>query len=149
MSKEPKYKFDALSNKEKQYAQDFYDNKKVQVSRIRLLFANISLIVAILTLAGMLITAYSFVKEKGAKDAKIKSLFEPNNPVVKHKELVKEISNVRHDMGVSNTSINSKYADLKKSISDFKKEQKDFRRDINKKMEKQTDRLIEVIKSTK
>ena len=109
--------------------------------------------VTIVTLATLIYGGYAWTKSVGASEAQIQSLFNKNNPIVKRKELKREIKSVRHDMGVADTTLfklsNSKYISLKEAIKDFKKEQRDFKKDIDKKLETQTDRLIEVIKNQK
>jgi len=146
-------KYNALSNKELKYAEDFYDTTKVQVSKNRLLISNISFIVGALTILGSLFAVYSFIKNQGMKEQKINSLFEPDNPIVKHKELTREISSVRHDMGVADTSIlklsDNKFKNLQNSIKQLSKSQDNFQKEMSHKFEKQTDRLIQVIKDTK
>jgi len=142
-----------LTDEEKEYAENYNNPKKIHVTRKRLLASDITLVVAVLTIIGALFTGYSFVKEQGARDNEINSLLDKKNPVVKRQELKSEIKSVRHDFGIADTTLfkvsDARFKNLQSSIEKLSKSQERFKDAMGRKMEKQTDRLIEVIKNQK
>jgi len=124
-----------LTDKEKEYAENYNNPKKIHVSKTRLLISNMAFIAGVITILGALFTAYSFAQKQGARDSEIDNLLDEKNPVVKRLELKNEISSVRHDMAVGDTLVtlknssnyilsNQHMESIDKSILEIKKDNK-------------------------
>jgi len=144
--KEQDFAFDHLTDEELKKANRIYKGQTL-VSKNRLWGSNITFLLGIIAITTSLYTGYSFVKKIGAKDAKIETLFELNNPVVKKNDLTKEINLVRRDMTVADTMV------LRMSKTQYNSLNKDIKSintsliKLQKSSDKNLNRIIELIKS--
>lgn len=123
-----------------------FDKRYKTVNRSYDILKNIVTIGAII---GLIYTSYSWTKSVGASEARVESLFNKDNPIVKRNDLNAEITNVRHDMAISDTMV------MRMSKSDFNSLNIDIKAinasliEIKRDNKDNVNRIIDILKSRK